>query len=604
MENRIQESRTNYSRLPPANSEVTDVQNSSRSSSAASSSSSGPARSKSTNPFIVKYFKESFSDDGSLIHTCRWENRTKVFKGSTSITNKRKHVNTHTLGNTKWEKLSIVEREKTLVKFITTTASPYSLIENTWFRIMTGLKISSKKLSKLILACFKDEQQKLSQRFSNISEISITTDIWSASTKKSFATYTGHFFNNGSVESTVIHFTRIKHPHNAANLQLELEKVIWTFGLQSKIFSITSDDASNNRASINLFNSVRSFQNLQPIKRVSCFCHMIHNVVIYVIDENAFDSMILKVRKLANTVHMSGRLREELSQRCANHASIRNLTVITDCKTRWNSTYLMLQRLIELREPMDELCVMEPLLIDHQLGQDHWQQAVNLVKFLEPFYNATVELSKRDTFNYSLVYPQFKALVRHCKETIAESANQHHTFASPALFKLKTYKSKVINDDSLMATFLDPYLKCNLKQSHKERLLINLKKELEKTQPMDPSSSEPSSSPASSTRASLRASLRMSPQPINEVDSYLAEDVSFDGDDIAVWWFNKRFLYPNIFQIAKRYIVTRPSSVASESCFSIASWLTPPKRNRLCDESIQSNIFLHSVYSNDDAKSV
>lgn len=149
----------------------------------------------------------------------------------------------------------------------------------------------------------------------------------------------------------------------------------------------------------------------------------------------------------------------------------RNVTVVTDCKKRWITCYLMLCRLIELRDPITDLCSLEPLLFDHELTTEQWQQANNLVTFFDPFYKATLELSKCNVYNYSLVYPQYKAITKHFKDTISLSSNDHHPFASPVLFKLKDYKAKVINDDSLMATFLDPYLKCNLKNSHKQRLM-------------------------------------------------------------------------------------------------------------------------------------
>ena len=97
-----------------------------------------------------------------------------------------------------------------------------------------------------------------------------------------------------------------------------------------------------------------------------------------------------------------------------------------------------------------------------------WQQAINLVKFLEPFHKATIDHSDASTFIFSHVYPQFESQVEHCQQIIARSNLDHHHFASPALFKLKVYKEKVINDVSLMATFLD--LKCNLKTNDENKL--------------------------------------------------------------------------------------------------------------------------------------
>ena len=222
---------------------------------------------------------------------------------STSITNKRRHINSHNIARTEWSKQSLQEKRKILVKFIATSASPYALVENHWFRIMTGLNISSKKVSKLVIDTYKNEMVMLSQRLNTVDEICITTDIWTASNKKAYATYTAHIYIKGKIESYTIHFVRMKGSHNGSKLQEELEKVLWTFGLQQKIFAVTCDDASNNKAAISLLNSARNYQNQHSIKRISCFCRMIHNVVTYVMEENTFNPMITVARKISSTIH-------------------------------------------------------------------------------------------------------------------------------------------------------------------------------------------------------------------------------------------------------------------------------------------------------------
>lgn len=80
-------------------------------------------------------------------------------------------------------------------------------------------------------------------------------------------------------------------------------------------------------------------------------------------------------------------------------------------------------------------------------------------------------------------------------------------------------------------------------------------------------------------------------------ESYLAEDILSHKMDIALWWFNKRFTYRKLFKITKKYVVTRPLSVLSESSFPIASCFTPPKFIRLSDDNIQPNLVLHSIFT-------
>ena len=73
--------------------------------------------------------------------------------------------------------------------------------------------------------------------------------------------------------------------------------------------------------------------------------------------------------------------------------------VIQDVMTRWNSSYLMMQRLLELRAPL------YPILYDEKVTKTsnrsyldikdcHWQVMEQIVPILKPFADATEVLTK------------------------------------------------------------------------------------------------------------------------------------------------------------------------------------------------------------------
>lgn len=72
---------------------------------------------------------------------------------------------------------------------------------------------------------------------------------------------------------------------------------------------------------------------------------------------------------------------------------------ILDCSTRWNSTYLMIQRAQRLRPVFRSFFVMmtDLGLSELQLSDHEWRQAEYLIQLLHPFWLYTKLLSVQKT---------------------------------------------------------------------------------------------------------------------------------------------------------------------------------------------------------------
>ena len=66
-------------------------------------------------------------------------------------------------------------------------------------------------------------------------------------------------------------------------------------------------------------------------------------------EDNVNVEIIPKLRRLIVKIRSSPQRKEKFARHC-EFFSIKSLNVILDVKTRWNSTYLMLDRVIKLRE--------------------------------------------------------------------------------------------------------------------------------------------------------------------------------------------------------------------------------------------------------------
>jgi hypothetical protein len=101
---------------------------------------------------------------------------------------------------------------------------------------------------------------------------------------------------------------------------------------------------------------------------------------------------------------------ETLDQKCGK-------TLITDNTTRWNSSYYMAKRVLELRGPVND--ILAEMKIDSLLVAE-WSRLEELVMLLEPFATQTDNLQS-DTVSLSYAIPSLLDLqchlqsFQHCK---------------------------------------------------------------------------------------------------------------------------------------------------------------------------------------------
>jgi len=130
------------------------------------------------------------------------------------------------------------------------------------------------------------------------------------------------------------------------------------------------------------------------IADLGCLAHtmqlVLHDAVF---TQSSVETVVKKARKVVthfkHSEQANRHLEEyQLSRDVPKHA------LIQDVETRWNSTYLMLERLAEQRKAIN-LYSAERGSID-TLSTTEWDLVDRVVAILEPFYDATIELSSDD----------------------------------------------------------------------------------------------------------------------------------------------------------------------------------------------------------------
>ena len=174
--------------------------------------------------------------------------------------------------------------------------------------------------------------------------------------------------------------------------------------------------------------------------------------------EGAVDDLLATCRSIVGHYNHSTKSNERL------HVTQERLGVpehdLVQCvDTRWNSTYLMLQRLLEQKEA---LCVDLPKIRiarrTVEISSEDWLKISDLVTILQPAYEATLELSQGVVPTYSMVLPAVNSIMTGLVSTSGSSFTRN--FKRVLARNVKARFSRVENDTNYaLATLVDPRFK-------------------------------------------------------------------------------------------------------------------------------------------------
>ncbi len=248
-------------------------------------------------------------------------------------------------------------------------------------------------------------------------------------------------------------------------------------------------------------------------------------------------------------------------------------------ETRWNSAYEMIERALILKQSLNCLTQKEGFE-GKNIDSNLWGKYEELKRFLQPFYESTVLISRSSYPTLIIVLPIFDKLLSHLKEY--ESKEIIKKCALNIEEKLLKYKKELNNDIVIFASILDPRLKLEFFekwdnfQEIKEKFECNFNTNYK---------SYAISCDVSKTQESNSFTQSLyKKQKVNENDelkTYFEKSLEDYSTDPIVWWNKNKDCFPNISKMAFDYITIPATSVPSEQVFSRAGDLITKKRNRL-----------------------
>lgn len=192
--------------------------------------------------------------------------------------------------------------------------------------------------------------------------ISLTSDMWTSVTTTGYISLTVHFIDQDwKLQKLLLNFSPLPPPHSGEALAAKLFLMLEDWGIEEKVSNITLDNAASNGRCIKVMKSRLVDKKIVFSKgkyfHVRCCAHILAFIVK---DElTKIDPAVIKVRKLVKCIKASQIRKHNFLETVETLGMSVRMGLRRDVKTRWNSTYLMLQSCIAYEGVFTHLKLMD-----------------------------------------------------------------------------------------------------------------------------------------------------------------------------------------------------------------------------------------------------
>lgn len=489
---------------------------------------------------------------------------------------------------------------------------PLRIVEDKGFRELVTKPnplyvVLSRKIlaSKLIPEVYQNEVDKLKEKLSSVDHVGVTTDLWTSDSTNHYITVTVHFIQNAELHASALQTSEVKGSQTGSQIALELMEIFNKWEINQKVVTVVSDNGANVKSAIN----DHLHKHHHP-----CVAHTLNLSVKDGLSQNDEFSVILqKCRHIVGHFKHSALAVEKLSK-MQQQINTPQLKVKQDIATRWNSTYIMLHRLIDIKVPI--AAVMSSLPgAPQMLSADEWLAIEDCVPVLKPFDLMTTVLSGEKYVTLSSIIPLVRGLQYSVNKVncVTDIGNKLKSDLLTIITRrLGSYERDKI---SAKATLLDPRykkqafgLRDNADNAEKWVLeeLGSLFAEASVEAPSAVSQAEVE--PGNSADIDMlweyldkkvtESTNVMTSSPTTKAIIMLKQYLSMPNiprsSSPLVFWSANKNLLPELFQMHQKYLCAPATSVPSERIFSKTGIITNSRRNRLSAKNLDHIVFLNT----------
>ncbi|KAK5995167.1 Putative AC9 transposase-like protein [Cladobotryum mycophilum] len=341
----------------------------------------------------------------------------------------------------------IQKLEELLLAFLINNDLPFSVFEDPYIRefsyqlepdVTSQISWSRTRQRHSLKSLFNSKKGIIQAEMHNaITRIHLGFDLWTSPNRLAIMAVTGHFLDHsGKQQQRLLALRQQSGAHTGENLANTLLQAIQDWDINNRIGTVISDNASNNDT------CTRSlFHQLDPRmtsidaeeRRMRCYGHILNLVgraFLYHEDSEAFEQEsqlyymadrldddlrhwrkkgpVGKLHNIVTFIRASPQRSEQFKKAAEevnddgvftlSDVSSRELELVTNNETRWNSTYLMIERALLKRAHIqafinDHQFGTNPQMCIHQddvLSHEDWRILIEIKAILEPLYMQTM----------------------------------------------------------------------------------------------------------------------------------------------------------------------------------------------------------------------
>ncbi|KAG8377566.1 hypothetical protein BUALT_Bualt08G0046500 [Buddleja alternifolia] len=343
---------------------------------------------------------------------------------------------------------------------------PFSIIEEDGlnFMLKRGMPdwrgFSRVTAKKYCVEVYEKEKKMLKNFLKNVNKVSLTTDLWKSKNQRiEYMVITGHWIDeNWVLQKRVLNFVHLPPPRRGIEIANTLWECLAEWGIQSKVYSVSVDNASvNDTAIANLRIFVRYVNKLLcggALFHVRCCAHILNLIAQNGLDE--IRDIIDIVRDSVEYVRRSD-ARLKIFTEIVKQLNIPERKLIDDCQTRWNSTYEMLATAIKYKDVFPRFADRDQHYRMCPTDED-WEKVEKVISVLEVFWITTHIISGSDYPTSNL----FLNEVSRVKELLDKKSLETDDFIQNMVVEMKKKFDKYWGECNLLmsiAAVLDPRCK-------------------------------------------------------------------------------------------------------------------------------------------------
>lgn len=350
--------------------------------------------------------------------------------------------------------------DKALTEMIAKDVQPYNIVENEGFVNYSQVldpryKLPSKTHLRdvLMLNMFKETSAKLTTMLEGISDISVTCDLWTSRANDSFLTVTCHFVYDYNLKTASLATRKLLNTtnHSAQNIADTLKDILNHWNVLNKTVCIVTDNAS----------SMLKACEILKIRNLPCFAHTLNLVVqdgLKFDNDDLVKALFTKCKTIVRFFKQSTIAGEKFKMAQEDFS----YTLLQEMPTRWNSFYLMIQRILATND-----AIVTVLLSTTKAPLPFTAEEINILKDVEKilsfFQQATEKISGGKYVTLSLIIPMAYGLYRKVENLLPQlqtlqGKNMQNSLLESIKKRLSIYELRSV---TRMATILDPRFKKN-----------------------------------------------------------------------------------------------------------------------------------------------